>query len=86
MAKREYFRVQRKITLVRRHVSKPSKRIKTEPGQVISEEEMRKLWKKQQLAKLTVQQLKDWCGVKGIPIGGKKAELVERIEGWFETR
>lgn len=66
--------------------SEPSKRIKTEPGQVISEEEMRKLWKKQQLGKLTVQQLKDWCGVKAIPVGGKKAELVERIESWFETR
>ena len=66
--------------------SAPSKRIKTEAGEVISEEEMRKLWEKQQVDKLTVQQLKDWCGVKSIPVGGKKADLVERIEGWFETR
>jgi hypothetical protein len=35
---------------------------------------------------LTVQQLKDWCGVKSMPLSGKKSELVERIEGWFETR
>ena len=66
--------------------SAPSKRVKTEAGEVISEEEMRKLWEKQQVGKLTVQQLKDWCGVKSIPVGGKKADLVEKIEGWFETR
>jgi ATP-dependent DNA helicase 2 subunit 1 len=66
--------------------SAPSKRVKTEAGEVVSEEEMRKLWEKQQLGKLTVQQLKDWCGVKSLPLGGKKADLVERIEGWFETR
>jgi ATP-dependent DNA helicase 2 subunit 1 len=64
----------------------PSKRIKMEAGEIISEEEMRKLWEKQQVGKLTVQQLKDWCGVKSMPLSGKKSELVERIEGWFETR
>lgn len=66
--------------------SAPNKRVKLEAGEVISEEDMRKLWQKQQVGKLTVQQLKDWCGVKGLPLGGRKAELVERIEGWFETR
>lgn len=64
----------------------PSKRVKTEAGEVVSEQEMRKLWETQQVGKLTVQQLKDFCTVKSIPVAGKKADLVERIEGWFETR
>ena len=64
----------------------PSKRIKTEDGEVVSEQQMRKLWEKQQVGKLTVQQLKDFCTAKSVPVNGRKADLVERIEGWFETR
>lgn len=63
-----------------------SKRIKTEAGEVVSEGEMRKMWEKGQVGKLTVQQLKDFCGVKSLAVGGRKADLVERVEGWFETR
>jgi ATP-dependent DNA helicase 2 subunit 1 len=64
----------------------PSKRIKTEAGEVVSEQQMRKLWEKQQVGKLTVQQLKDFCIAKSIPVSGKKVDLVGRIAGWFETR
>ena len=63
-----------------------SKRVKIEAGEVIGEGEMRKLWEKGQVGKLTVQQLKDFCGVKGLSLGGKKQELVDRIDRWFETR
>ena len=63
-----------------------SKRIKTEPGTAISEEDMRKLWQKGAIASLTIPQLKDFCTVKKIMLGGKKAEIVERIEGWFESQ
>ena len=63
-----------------------TKKIKTEPGQAISEPDMRSLYQKQQLNTLTVAQLKDFCTVKTIPVAGKKADLIERIEEWFEQR
>ena len=47
---------------------------------------MRELWRKGKVGSLTVARLKDWCTIKGLNLGGKKADLVERIEGWFETR
>ena len=56
-----------------------------EAGDVVNESVLRKMWEKGQVGKLTVQQLKDFCGVKSLPVSGKKAELVERIEQWFET-
>lgn len=63
-----------------------SKRVKTEPGDAISEEHMRRLWQQNAIASLTLAQLKDFCNVKKLLIGGKKAEIVERIEGWFEEK
>jgi ATP-dependent DNA helicase 2 subunit 1 len=68
------------------HNGDSSKRIKTEPGTAISEEDMRKLWQKGAIASLTIPQLKDFCTVKKLMLGGKKAEIVERIEGWFESQ
>ena len=66
--------------------SQASKKPKTEAGNATSEEEMRKLWEKQRLAQLTVLQLKDFCTVKKMPVGGKKADLVERVETFFENK
>ena len=63
-----------------------SKKPKTEPGDVVNETEMRALFQKQKIASLTVAQLKDFCTVKKIPVGGKKADIVERIEAWFEQK
>ena len=63
-----------------------SKRLKTEAGSGSSDGEMKKLFERGQLSQLTVQVLKDWCTAKRLPISGKKAEIVERIEGWFETK
>lgn len=63
-----------------------SKRVKTETGDSISEEDMRKLWQKGLVATLTVTHLKEFCSMKRLGVAGKKAELVEKIEGWFESR
>ena len=63
-----------------------SKRPKAEAGNVLGEDEMRKLWEKQRLAQLTVVQLKDFCTVKKLPVAGKKQDLVERVEGYFENK
>jgi ATP-dependent DNA helicase 2 subunit 1 len=63
-----------------------TKKVKTEPGQAMSEGQMRVLFQKQKLGSLTVAQLKDFCTVKSIPVGGKKADIVERIESWFEQK
>lgn len=63
-----------------------TKKPKTEPGDVVNENHMRTLFQKQKIASLTVAQLKDFCTVKKIPVGGKKAEIVERIEAWFEQK
>ena len=63
-----------------------SKKVKTETGQAMDEEQMRALWKKQKVGSLTVAQLKDFCGVKRIPVAGKKADIVGRIDSWFEQR
>jgi ATP-dependent DNA helicase 2 subunit 1 len=63
-----------------------SKKVKTEVGDVVDEGQMRKLFQKQKIQSLTVAQLKDFCSVKKIPVGGKKADLIERIETYFEQK
>lgn len=63
-----------------------TKKVKTEPGQAVDEGEMRKLVNGDKVSSLTVAQLKDFCTVKGLAVTGKKADLVERIVGWFESR
>ena len=30
--------------------------------------------------------MKAWLAAKGLAVGGKKADLVERIEEWFEQK
>jgi ATP-dependent DNA helicase 2 subunit 1 len=63
-----------------------NKKAKTEPGVVPVDGEIRKLWEKGQISKMTVPNLKEWLGSKKLPISGKKGDLVERVEGWFESR
>ncbi len=63
-----------------------SKKLKTEPGAVADDAEVRKLWEKGQVSKMSVPHLKDWLGTKKLPVSGKKADLVRRTEGWFESR
>jgi len=35
---------------------------------------------------MTVPELKSWLSAKGMHVSGKKAELIERIEGHFEQK
>ena len=62
------------------------KKVKTEAAGGVGEEDIRKLWEKGKLASLTVAQLKEFCGSKKISVTGKKADLVERIEEWLESK
>lgn len=63
-----------------------SKKLKAEEGDGISEVQVRQLWEKGQLGNLTVAQLKEFAAAKRIAVAGKKAEIVEKIEGWLETK
>lgn len=63
------------------------KRVKKEPDDVMSEEDMRMTLEKGQLNKLTVAVLKSFAVSKKITVTGlKKADLIERIETWFERK
>jgi ATP-dependent DNA helicase 2 subunit 1 len=63
------------------------KKVKAEDtGNGINEVEIRQLWQKGQLGKLTVAELKDFAAAKKIPVTGRKADIVEKIEGWLESK
>ena len=47
---------------------------------------MRKAFEENTINKLTVGDLKAWLASKKISTVGKKAELVDRVEGWFEMK
>lgn len=61
-----------------------SKKVKAEDGGGNSEALVRQLWEQGKLGSLTIAQLKDFASAKGIAVAGKKAEIVEQIEGWLE--
>lgn len=70
-----------------KETDEPAKRSKRDNGEVVSEENMRKTYEKGQLSKLTVTDLKGFASSKKIATtGAKKADLVERIEAWFEQK
>ena len=52
----------------------------------LNDEEMKKHFEKNTVAKLTAAVLKSWLGSKGLSIVGKKADLVERTEAFFEAK
>ena len=63
------------------------KRAKTTPLEDrVTDEDMKKVFEKQAIGKMTMPQLKSWLEIKGIMTGGKKAELVERVEEYFENK
>ena len=65
----------------------PGKKIKMEDSSTaLNEVEIRQLWQKGQLSKLTVAELKDFAAMKEIPVAGKKADIVEKIEKWLESK
>ena len=65
----------------------PGKKVKMEnAGTALNEVEIRQLWQAGTLAKLTVAELKDFAAMKKIPVTGKKADIVDKIEGWLESK
>lgn len=52
----------------------------------IDDSGMRKHFDKNTVAKLTVAVLREWLGAKGQSIVGRKADLVERVEAFFENK
>ncbi|KAK5108776.1 hypothetical protein LTR62_007836 [Meristemomyces frigidus] len=65
-----------------------AKKIKAEYGDAgITDAEMRGAFAKDAVKKFTVAQLKEWMGGKGVGKGlTKKADLVEAVNGFFETK
>ncbi|KAK3676193.1 ATP-dependent DNA helicase II subunit 1 [Recurvomyces mirabilis] len=65
-----------------------TKKIKAEDGDGgITDEEMRAAFAKTAVKRFTVAQLKEWMSGKNIGKGlSKKADLVEAVEGYFETK
>ncbi|CAG7941686.1 unnamed protein product [Penicillium olsonii] len=80
-----------KSTLVKRGAKSegaddpPSKRPKIEPGAGV-EEEVKRSFAKGALSKLTVAVLKEFLHSHGWANAGKKADLVERVEQYFEEK
>ncbi|RHZ74219.1 ATP-dependent DNA helicase II subunit 1 [Aspergillus turcosus] len=66
--------------------SHPSKRIKAESGSDGVEVEVRLHYEKGSLSKLTVAVLKDFLTAHGRSTAGKKADLIERVEEYMETK
>ncbi|TKA81288.1 hypothetical protein B0A55_02855 [Friedmanniomyces simplex] len=68
------------------------KKVKAEDGEYagdggITDEEMRAAYAKDAVKKFTVAQLKGWMQGKGIKgVGTKKAEIVDAVNGYFETK
>ncbi|XP_077660925.1 uncharacterized protein AFUA_5G07740 [Aspergillus fumigatus Af293] len=66
--------------------SHPSKRIKSESGPEGVDAEVRLHYEKGSLSKLTVAVLKDFLTAHGRSTAGKKADLIERVEEYMETK
>lgn len=52
----------------------------------MSVEEMRERFEKNSIDKLTIAVLKEWCAGRSLATTGKKAELVERVQEYFESK
>jgi ATP-dependent DNA helicase 2 subunit 1 len=68
-------------------VGGPSKKAKTkDEAHMPTEEDMREKFNKGTIDKLTLPLLKGFCQAKKLPVTGKKADFVERINEYFETK
>ncbi|KAL8795492.1 MAG: hypothetical protein Q9195_002081 [Heterodermia aff. obscurata] len=64
-----------------------AKRAKTgDLDDVMSDEAMKKSFDRNEIGKLTVPVMKVWLQSKGLTSSGKKADLMDRLENWFETK
>ncbi|OGE57154.1 hypothetical protein PENARI_c002G00481 [Penicillium arizonense] len=81
-----------KSTLVKRGAkeenaeSHPSKRVKVEGGGNDLENDVKRASEKGTVSKLTVAVLKEFLNAHGRATAGKKADLVERVEQYFEEK
>jgi len=66
--------------------AKASKTAANGDGEAPTDDDMRTTWENQNLSKLTMPVLKAWLSSKKLSVGGKKAELVDRVEQWFESK
>ncbi|GFF64553.1 ATP-dependent DNA helicase II subunit 1 [Aspergillus lentulus] len=66
--------------------SHPSKRIKSESGPEGADVEVRLHYEKGSHSKLTVAVLKDFLTAHGRSTAGKKADLIERVEEYMESK
>ncbi|KAG7444641.1 Ku DNA-binding complex, Ku70 subunit [Guyanagaster necrorhizus] len=57
--------------------------IKRKADVSVDEAEIRSKHQSESLAKLRMDQLKDFCRGKGLPVSGKKADLVDRVAEWL---
>ncbi|KAF2232645.1 putative DSB repair complex subunit Ku70 [Viridothelium virens] len=66
----------------------PSKKAKllAAAGQGVGDDEMRKAFEKSAIDKFKVQDLKDWLYGKKLSTTGKKADLVERVTEFYESK
>ncbi|KAK8231833.1 SPOC like C-terminal domain-containing protein [Phyllosticta capitalensis] len=69
----------------------PAKKVKKENGTssqsgAVDDAEMKKAWENGTLHKLTIPKLKEWAHSKHFTVAGKKAEIIERIEEYFENK
>ncbi|KAK0470359.1 SPOC like C-terminal domain-containing protein [Desarmillaria tabescens] len=58
--------------------------VKRKADTSVDEAEIRGKHESGSLAKLRVDQLKDFCKGKSLPVSGKKAELVDRVAEWLD--
>jgi len=65
-------------------VKAPPKKKAASSGDGPKDEDMRKAYDMGQVNKFTVAQLKAWLTSKRLEAGGRKADLVERVEGWLD--
>jgi ATP-dependent DNA helicase 2 subunit 1 len=64
-----------------------AKKVKSEPSDDgINDEHMKKLYKSRQVDTLKVSELKEWLKAKGIETSGRKADLVERVDAFWEDK
>jgi ATP-dependent DNA helicase 2 subunit 1 len=63
--------------------SSNSKKLKTEG---ISDEDMRERFGNNTIDKLTLPVLKDWASGKKLATNGKKGDIVERIQTYYESK
>ncbi len=62
----------------------PAKRVKTESGSV--DEEVKRCYENRTLSKLTRPVLTDFLTAHGRAAAGRKAELVDQVEQFFEHK